>query len=458
MADTSPQKSSWMQARQTKYGAYAALYTIVILAVVIVGNWLANSHNKSVDVTANKKYSLSDQTKKVVGNLKSDINVYYFDQSANYDRARDMLDRYANLSSKLKISYVDPDKKPDVARMEGARQMGDVVVDSGTKKETAKSLTEEELTGAIIRAIKTGARNVCFVKGSGESSLDDTGREGYAALKSAIEKNNYKTQSISLLEKPEVPAECTIVVVGGPKHDYVAPAIDALKKFVAGGGRLIVNFDPVLNTPNDQMGNTPALAAMVTDWGVIAKGDIVLDLSTASQMFGATSPIVATYTSHPIVRVMQDNVSVMPLTRSLEVKSPAEALFSSTGQSYSLVDPKVPIKQEDVEKGAKGPFVLAAAATVGTGDKAGRVIVVGSSGWMSNVMVGTPQFANRDLALNMMNWLTSDEDLISIRPKDPEDRRLHITTAGVRVLFFTSIIGLPLLVILSGVSMWWKRR
>jgi ABC-type uncharacterized transport system involved in gliding motility auxiliary subunit len=447
-----------MKARQTKYGAYAALYTIVILAVIIVGNWLANSHNKSVDVTANKQYTLSDQTKKVVGNLKSGINIYYFDQAANYDRARDMLDRYKNLSSKLKINYVDPDKKPDVARAEGARQMGDVVVDSGTKKETAKALTEEELTGAIIRAIKTGVRNVCFVKGSGENSIDDTGREGYAALKSALEKNNYKTQTISLLEKPEVPAECTIVVVGGPKHDYVAPAIDALKKFVAGGGRLIVNFDPVLNTPNDQLGNTPALAAMVTDWGITAKGDIVLDMSATSQIFGPTYPIVGSYTSHPIVRVLQDNASVMPLTRSLEVKSPAEALFSSTDQSYSLVNPKVPIRQEDVEKGAKGPFVLAAAATIGTGAKAGRVIVVGSSGWLSNVMIGTPQFANRDLALNMMNWLTSDEDLISIRPKNPEDRRLHITTAGVRVLFYTSIIAIPLIVILSGVMIWSKRR
>lgn len=458
MADTSPQKSSWVHARQTKYGAYAGAYTLVIAAVIVVGNWLANSHNKSVDVTSNKQFTLSDQTKKVVGNLKSDISIYYFDQSAGYDRARDMLDRYANLSPKLKINYVDPDKKPDVARFEGARAMGDVIIDNGNKKETAKALTEEELTGAIIRVIKTGVKNVCFVKGSGESSIDDTSRDGYSSLKSTLERNNYKTQTISLLEKPDVPTECTIVVVGGPKHDYVAPAIDALKKFVAGGGRLIVNFDPVLNTPNDNMGDTPGLAAMAADWGVTAKGDIVLDLSTASQMFGATSPIVASYTSHPIVRVMQDNIAVMRLARSLEVKSPAQALFSSTTESYSLVNPKVPIKQEDVEKGAKGPFVLGAAATIGTGDKAGRVVVVGSSGWMANVMVGTPQFANRDLAMNMMNWLTSDEDLISIRPKDPEDRRLHITTAGIRTLFFTSIIGLPLIVILSGISVWWKRR
>jgi ABC-type uncharacterized transport system involved in gliding motility auxiliary subunit len=452
-------ETSWMKARQTRYGAYAFVYTLVVIAVLAVGNWLANGHNKSVDVTTNKQYTLSDQTKKVLGNLKSDINLYYFDQSAGYDRARDILDRYANLSPKLKISYVDPDKKPDVARVEGARAMGDVIVDNGIKKETAKALTEEELTGAIIRVIKNGERMACFVKGSGEHSIEDTGRDGYSTVKSALEKNNYKTQAISLIEKPEVPKECTIVVVGGPKRDYLPPAIEALKTFVAGGGRLIVNLDPVLNLPPPEgtLGDTPNIAAMVATWGVTAKGDVVLDMSAASQMFGQLSPVVGTYGSHPIVRVMQDNASVMPLARSIEVKSPAETLFSSTGDSYAMTNPKLPIHEADIEKSPKGPFVLGAAATIGTGDKAGRVVVVGSSDWMSNFILSAP-IANRDLALNMMNWLTSDEDLISIRPKEPEDRRLNITGSGVRVLFFTSVIGLPLIVILSGVSVWWKRR
>jgi len=450
---------SFMKSRQTKYGAYAFVYTLVVLAVIVLLNWLSNTHNKNVDVTANKQYTLSDQTKKVVGNLKSDVNLYYFDQSASYERARDILDRYANLSSKLKISYVDPDKKPDIARVEGARAMGDIIVDNGLKKETAKSLTEEEITGAIIRDIKVGIRNACFVQGSGEHSLDETGKDGYSAFKDALEKNNYKTQSISLLEKPEVPKECTIVVVGGPKRDYVAPAIDALKAFVQNGGRLIVNLDPVLNLPppDGKLGDIPNLVALVAEWGITAKGDVILDMSSASQMFGQLSPVVGSYTQQPIVRVMGDNASVMPLARSLEAKSPAEALFSSTADSYALTDPKLPIHEADIEKGAKGPFVLGAAATIGTGDKAGHVVVVGSSDWMSNFILGAP-IGNRDLALNMANWLTSDTDLISIRPKEPSDRRLNITGTGVRVLFFTSVIGLPLIVILAGVSVWWKRR
>ena len=87
----------------------------------------------------------------------------------------------------------------------------------------------------------------------------------------------------------------------------------------------------------------------------------------------------------------------------------------------------------------------------------GRIVVVGSSNWISNYILGAP-IANRDLLLNMMNWLTSDEDLISIRPKEPEDRRLRVTGAGLRMIFLSSVIFLPLIVIFSGVSVWWKRR
>ena len=146
----------------------------MILAAVGAANWLASQYNKTVDVTANKQFTLSDQTVKVTHNLKSPVTIYYFDRSETYDRARDMLDRYRNLSSNIKVDYVDPDKKPDVARVEGMRNFGDIVVDNGQKKETAKGLTEEELTGALVRVSKTGTKTVCFVTGSGEHSITDT--------------------------------------------------------------------------------------------------------------------------------------------------------------------------------------------------------------------------------------------------------------------------------------------
>jgi ABC-type uncharacterized transport system involved in gliding motility auxiliary subunit len=448
---------STIQARQTKYGAFVAVYLIVILAVIIAANWLADHHNKSVDVTANKQFTLSNETKKVTGNIKNDVTIYVFDKSDNYDRDRDMLDRYRNLSSKIKVDYVDPDKKPDVARVEGARAMGDIIVDNGVKRETAKGLTEEELTGALVRVSKSGARMACFVTGSGEHELSDTGRDGYSTLKDALEKNNYKTDSISLIEKPEIPKTCNLVVVSGPKHDYLQPALDALKMYVQAGGRAIFNFDAVLNAPDQKLGETPKLAALVSDWGITPNGDVILDLSSASRVFGQISPVVGSYEQHPIVRVMQDNATVYPLSQSLTVKSPAEKLFSSTADSYSLTNPKLPIKESDLSTAKKGPFVLGAVSTMGTGANQSRIVVVGSSSWITNSLMGAP-VGNRDLILNMMNWLTSDEDLISIRPKEPEDRRLTVTGATMRILFMTSVILLPMIVIFSGVSVWWKRR
>jgi ABC-type uncharacterized transport system involved in gliding motility auxiliary subunit len=448
---------SWIHTRQTRYGAYLALYLIVIIAVIAAANWLANQHNKSVDVTANKQFTLSDETKKVVGNLKQPLTVYYFDKTDQYEHARDLLDRYKNLSSKLKIDYVDPDKQPIVARAEGMHNYGDIVVDNGVKKETATALTEEQITGAIVRDLKNGVRNACFIQGSGEHSIDDTGRQGYSTFKEALEKNNYKTRSISLIEKPDVPSDCSVVIVAGPKRDYLQPEIDALNTYVKNGGKVIVNFDPVLNLPDGKLGDTPKLAEMVSTWGVTPSTNVVLDLSAASRLFGQLSPVVGSYEQHPITSVMGDNATVFPLARSLDVKSPAQKLFSSTADSYALTNPKLPIHAADIEKAAKGPFTIGAAATVGSGKNAARVVVVGSSDWLGNTIMSAP-VANRDLALNMMNWLTSDEDLISIRPKEPEDRRLNITGAGMRTLFLTSVIFLPFAVVLSGVSVWWKRR
>src|SRR5882762_8847082 len=161
-------QSDWMKTRQTKYTLYITVYLLVIVAILGAINFLANRHNKSIDSTSNKKFSLSDQTIKFVKNLPKDVTITDYDKTSAFTTSRDLLDRYGNLSSKLHVVYVDPDKKPTLAKAAGIRSYGQIIVDSGTKKEEAKSLTEEEVTGALIRSLKSGERNVCFVKGNGE--------------------------------------------------------------------------------------------------------------------------------------------------------------------------------------------------------------------------------------------------------------------------------------------------
>src|SRR5262249_20272829 len=153
--------TQWLKARQTRYAAFATSYIAIVLAVVVVANVLASRYHKSYDTTSNKRYSLSDQTAKIVKGLKQDVNITYFNQSTQFRDGKDLLDQYGSLSPKVKVDYVDPDKNPQAAREAGIRNLGTAVVQIGQKREEAKGLTEEGLTGAFIRVLKSTTRTVC---------------------------------------------------------------------------------------------------------------------------------------------------------------------------------------------------------------------------------------------------------------------------------------------------------
>ena len=193
--------------------------------------------------------------------------------------------------------------------------------------------------------------------------------------------------------------------------------------------------------------------------------DLALDTSGIGQIFGLGPevPLVTSYESQPIVRDLKDVATAFPLSRTLEVKTPAkgtaEKLFSTSGNSYATLRINSPEIRINPKTDKKGPLTLAAAGTYSNGgdkSKEGRFVVVGSSNWVDNNILKFN--GNKDLFLNMMNWLSSDEDLISIRPKEPEDRRLNISGRQMSVLFYTSMIFLPLIVVASGFAVWARRR
>jgi ABC-type uncharacterized transport system involved in gliding motility auxiliary subunit len=472
---------SFLKSRQTRYTAYAATYILVILAVLGAVNFLANRYDKSYDSTSNKQFSLSDQTIKVVSNLKSDIKLTYFDEATRFPQARDLLDRYTALSPKLKVDFIDPVKKPQQAKSAGYRRDVTILVENGARKEEAKSLTEEEVTGAIIRSQKSGERNVCFVNAANEHSIDDEAATGYSLMKQLLERDNYKTRTIDFKPKAaepgkplaigqtpaaaavEVPKDCLALIVGGPQLAYPPPIVDAFKKYVEGGGHALFLLDNVMKIGRgDSAAENTDLVNLLSEWGVTANKDLVLDLSGIGNMFGAGPeiPIILAYDAHAITRPLTRVPTAFPVPRSLEIKSggksTVEKLFGTTEDSISVsevsangaIDPK---------KGKKGPFTLAAAGTV-QGTPSGRFIVVGTSQWAENRAMGSRTLGNRDLFMNMINWLSADEDLISIRPKSTEDRPLTLTAQKLNLVFWLSVVFFPLGIVGFGLATWWKRR
>jgi ABC-type uncharacterized transport system involved in gliding motility auxiliary subunit len=482
----------WMKARQTRFTAYVTLYLLVIIAVLAAANFLANRYNKTLDATTNKRFSLSDQSIKLVKGLKGDIKITYFDDQSRFPTARNLLDRYANLSPKITVQYIDPVKKPQQARAAGFSRDSNIVVDSGLRKEPAKSLTEEEVTGAMIRSLKTQTRDVYFLSAGGEYSTDETGPTGYSRLKDLLTRDNYKVQvltpkgnapeagkainlnatkqQVGQAASPangqtfEIPKDATVLVVGGPQLAYTQVVVDAIKKYVDGGGRVLVMLDDPLRIARDsQTTDSPELLKLLGDWGVTPQKDLVLDLSGIGQSLFGTGPevpVIFQYDTQAIVRPMSRIPTAFPLARSLDVKSGSSAtvekMFGTTEDSLAVNDIG-PNGAIDPKKGKKGPFTLAAAGTT-TGANKGRFVVFGNARWAQNNLMNSNALGNRDLFANTINWLASDEDLISIRPKETENQTLNMTGQRGTLMFWLSVVIFPLAVVGMGLGTWWQRR
>ena len=453
-----------LKARQTRFAAYATLYILVALAIVVVANVLADRRDKSFDATSNKRYSLSAQTAKIVNGLKQDAAITYFDQATRFRNAKDLLDQYEKLSRKVHVEYVDPDKKPQLARAAGITNFGTAVVEVGSRKEQAKSFTEEGITGAFIRDLKNTTRNVCFITGSGEHQIDDSGRSGFSRLKDLLGKDEYTAKSVNLIEKAEIPEDCTVLVVGGPTHDYQQPEVNSIKNYVESGGRALFMFDPPFKLGKSEIADNDALSGLLQSWGVTLDKDLILDLNPIGQLTGLGEQValVTKYNSHPILNEMTNVATGFPLSRSLEIKNAektsVEKLFDTSRSSFATTKLDSPAINVNDPNNKKGPLTIAAAGTYNTGKEKteGRFVVLGSSSWAVNSFINFN--GNPDLALNSMNWLASDEDLISIRPKDQDDRRITMTRAQFTWVQTISQFLLPLGVVIAGVVVWWRRR
>jgi len=456
--------NQWLKARQTKYAGFAATYILVVVAIVVVANVLADRYNKSFDATANKRYSLSDQTAKIVKGLKQDATITYFNNSTHFREGKDLLGEYQNLSTKVKVDYVDPDRDPQRAREAGIRSLGTAVVETAGKKEEAKSMTEEGITGALIRDLKSTARTVCFASGSGEHQISDSEREGFSHLKDALGSDNYQSETADLLTKAEVPSACTVLVVGGPTRNYEQPQVDAIKKYVEGGGRAFFMLAPPLKVGRFMIADNDALSSLLGSWGVTLDKNLILDLNPIGQMVGLGPEValVSSYSSQPIVSEIKRTATGFPLSRPIEIKNTdkttVEKLFDTSPTAVATTNLSSARVDVNDPKNKKGPLTLAAAGTYNTGkeNSQGRFVVVGSGDWADNQYINFN--GNGDLVMNAVNWLASDEDLISIRPKAPEDRHVTMTEGQMRFVAISSVFMLPLIVVVAGVGVWWKRR
>jgi len=481
------------------YSSNLLLVIVLVLAILVLLNYFLSRHNFRLDFTEAKLHSLSDQSIQVLKNLKKDVQIKGFFRDGNYGRSKleDLLKNYGYYSKKIKYEFIDPDKNPGLVKAYGITQDGTTILEASGKENRITTSTEEDLTNALIKATRERKKVIYFLEGHGEHSIEQTEDIGYSLAKDELQKLGYEAKKLTLALSETFPQDCALLVIPGPQKDLLPNELETIKNYIDRGGRVFFMADPEV---------APGLAPYLSGFGVKLENDVVVD--TISRLFGGDyfMPVITEYEAHEITRNFR-YATFYPYARSVEPVEP-----KPEGITMSLLGKTSPnswserqLDQKHVtfnkEKDKQGPISLAVVATiqvkpeekkaetqeaaaekaepqkpaeqkkadeknsdensleetpVAEPKKEGRLAVFGDSDFASNRYYGLS--GNGNFFLNAVNWLTEESDLISIQTRTSSPRTVQFTPSQGRLIFFVSVVILPLIILILGISVWLRRR
>jgi ABC-type uncharacterized transport system involved in gliding motility auxiliary subunit len=453
-----------------RYGFNAFIYTMIVAAIIILVQSIFTIHSKSFDLTKAKRNELSQQTKKILGSLKSNVEAYLFYSARSpIQQAQDTMELYAKETPKFKFEAVDADRNPETAARFKVDRYGILVLyrPDNNAQEKVDTLTEAGITNGLIRITRESKKKIYFTTGHGEPALDAPANEktGISALKSELESYNYDVEPIELFSQPGVPADASMLVIAGPQADIFDSEVIEINKYLRSGGKLLVLDAPMVQAPK--------LNAILKARGIIAQNDIIVD--KMGKMFGGDPlmPIIASYGQHDITSTLRV-ASFMPDCRSFDVKDGTAGVvltpLARSGQGSwgetDLAGIKKGVATQDA-RDLKAPLIVGVAAAIDnstykadadadTNPSKAEIVAYGSSDFMNNTFLGAS--GNKDLVLNTFNFLAGQSDTIAIKPKDNSFEPLFLSKISGRMLLIIPVIFIPLLIAAIGIMVFVRRR
>ena len=460
------------------YGSNTVISSVLFLGILVVVALIAERHPWRVDFSDSGDFSLTEQTRNILKSIDKPVAIkgFFATGAPEQAKAKDLLDTYKYNSDQLNYEFIDPDRQPEVANSYGIRTYGTVVVEGYGKKQPIQSLTEENLTNALLKLTREGQKKIYFLTGEGERSAKPGDKDGYSTVRAALQKENYAAADLNLLQQPKVPADASLVIIAGPRKPLMPEEIESLRAYVSGGGRLMVLLDPYQDG---------GLRDFLKSYGIELSDDVVID--KLSRVFGGSylMPVVMEYGHHKITDKFEV-ATFYPEARSVVAAKEAprgvsvEVLASTSQNAWAERDLDA-VKQGQVAFDEKidlpGPVPLAVIATIGKDrkqppanpsepnqgsdgkdgtPKPGYVLAVGNSSFVADSYFGLS--GNADLFLNMVNFLGEEENLITIKPREKQGQPLILSQGQMDLVLGTSLIGVPLLVLLAGFTVYRIRR
>ncbi len=425
-----------IKGRSARYGTHVATYTAIFLAILVATNWIANRHNKKVDVTEQGVYSLAPQSKDLMNKLERPLKLISF-KGISEDDEKISEEKY------------------------GMKQGNLIYLQYGEGEESAVSrineVTEEAIANAILKVTKGASKKIYFLQGHDEMDIASVQPDGGKALALALQDEHLSTAPLLLAAADKVPDDASVVIVATPRKPIPEAEKKVLTEYLSKNGKILLMNDP--RTTED-------VRELAKSVGIEIRNDIVLDKE--QRLFSGPSigaqPIVTTYDpASPITKAFNaQTITIFNIASSLSKidKGIEGATYSEFAKSSATAwgeknlsdlldsnDPKAEFSQEDI----KGPVTLGMSYE----KKGSKVVVFGDSDWIRNGNLNV--YANRDLFLNAVNWLAGEEASLTIRAGTIRASYAPIPTASFFLILLSSFI-LPELILLVGLWVWWKRK
>ncbi len=467
--------------RAGKYGSSAIANAVLSILILAGLGFLSVRYAHRFDVSEGGVHTMALQTTDLLESLEQDVSITAFFTELDAPSVRDRLDRYAYASERIKLRFVDPNAAPglieslQISTEDLARGLVRLSLESG-ESISLSEFSESEVTNAIRKLVMSTGKKVYFLEGHNEREIkarptDDPARPGspdgsasgpdsFGRAAQALRNETYEVESLLLATLGEVPNDASALVVAGPTRPLLPNELEAVQRYVEGGGALFVAIDPRSQTN---------LYGLLEAWGIHLGEDVVVDRALA--VFGqATTPLAGEYDGrHPITKLLREP-TLFPLVRSVQVDATASSDYSvlaKTGaDSWAERDldswretGRAQLGPDDLE----GPVPIAiagipriASAGVGDGSAVGRVVVFGDSDFATNEYID--MLRNRDLFINSVNWLAGDIEQISVRPNTSRASSFQMSQAQFRAIHYLSLFVLPEAIAIFGVVVWWWRR
>lgn len=443
------------------FASNLAVVVLLIVAIVVAINYLGTKIHQRFDFTEGKSRSISAQSIQVLKNLRTElkINAFFSKSHASLERFNLLLPIYQFHAAKIKATVVDSYLQPELVKQYNVKTDGTLVFEYNGKSTRSEEVSEEAITNAIIKVSRGEEKTIYFTQMHGEPDIDLSDETGYAEAKNNLEKQSYKVKKLLLFQENSVPEDAAALIIAGPQKPLLEKEIFLLENYIEKRqGRVLLLLNPF-------EGNE--LKPLLNKFGLLLEDNVAVEIDPTSRLMGGNylMPVVAKYGEHTITKNF-GYITMFPLVRGLAEIIPAPAnvslnfIAASSVNSWGEINYASEIKTGTMSKNPEdknGPIDIAVAIEINSGgNKKARLVVCGDSDFAQNKYYYFQ--ANGNFFSNMVSWLAEEGDLIAIAPRLSVPRTVSLTQSGGRLVFFYTIIILPLLVFILGIGIWLYRR